>query len=175
MTTTLTAVESPRGEDGPGGLRVWRRWWTHPSLLDHMRRIAVYPPGDRRATGYLHIPGDQPWPEGIDKLGDTIRGELARLTGQWFDVVAFQGYRDGSGCTWHDDANFGAQAILSLGVARTFGVRPKPAGEPVWLSVADGDLVYMPPDFSDGWEHCVPEEDAPGERISLVFRTLKEN
>jgi len=29
----------------------------------------------------------------------------------------------------------------------------------------------MPSGFQAEWEHCVPAEDVPGERCSLVFRT----
>ena len=36
-----------------------------------------------------------------------------------------------------------------------------------------GDLAFMPSGFQDSWQHCVPEEDVPGERVSLVFRTVK--
>ncbi len=38
------------------------------------------------------------------------------------------------------------------------------------LSLAHGDLLVMPAGFQDEWEHCVPVEDATGERCSIVFR-----
>lgn len=153
---------------------LFRHWWTHPSLLAQLRKHARYGPGENRATGYLYIAGDLDWPDGLTGLGEVLRQDLTRLTGEWFTVVAFQGYRDGSGVGWHDDANFAAQAILSLGATRTFGIRRKPAGEPHWMTVADGDLLYLPAGFQQEWEHCVPTEDIPGERISLVFRTVAE-
>jgi alkylated DNA repair dioxygenase AlkB len=56
-------------------------------------------------------------------------------------------------------------------VTRTFGVR-RPGAEPVWMQVEHGDLVVMPSGFQAEWQHCVPVEDVPGERVSLVFRTV---
>jgi alkylated DNA repair dioxygenase AlkB len=104
-------------------------------------------------------------------FGPELLDDLAVLTGIRYPIVAFQGYRDGAGCDWHTDDPFDAQAVLSLGVTRTFGYRPAGGGEPTWVQVGDGDLVVMPSGFQTAWQHCVPVEDVPGERVSLVFRT----
>lgn len=135
-------------------------WNSDPDLLPEVRSLFEFGDEDR-ATGYL--------PDGLDwGLLDRLEHDL----GVRFTVVAFQAYRNGSGCDWHADTPFDAQAVLSLGATRTFGVRPI-GGEPQWLSVAHGDLVVMPSGFQDEWEHCVPVEDEPGERVSLVFRTVR--
>lgn len=133
--------------------------WCDQDLLPVVRSLFTYGPGEDRATGEMS--GD--WlAELLDRLESTL--------GVRFTIVAFQAYRDGSGCGWHTDDPFDAQAVLSLGVTRTFGVRPM-GGEPEWIRVRHGDLVYMPSGFQKDHEHCVPVEDVPGERISLVFRT----
>ena len=90
-----------------------------------------------------------------------------------FTIVACQGYLNGTGCGWHADTPFGVQAILSLGVTRTFAYRRNDGSGETRLSLSDGDLVFMPSGWQDHWQHCVPEEDVTGERCSLVFRTPK--
>ena len=84
-------------------------------------------------------------------------------------MVAFQAYRDGTGVGWHADAGWGRQAILSLGVTRGFGVATAAGAE--YLRLAHGDLLALDP----AAEHCVPVEDVPGERVSLVFRAPREH
>lgn len=137
---------------------VHRGWSTDVALFALVRGCFHFGCEDR-ATGYL----DEPW---ITPLLDRLDVELDVR----FTIVAFQGYRHGAGCDWHADTPFDTQAILSLGVTRTFGYRPT-GGEPTWVSVHDGDLLVMPAGFQRGWEHCVPNEDIEGERCSLVFRT----
>lgn len=145
-----------------------RGWRTGPELLPVVRPLFEFDPGDDRATGALL--GDRPWPAPLSDLGPALVDELDQLLGVRFPIVAFQAYRNGSGCDWHADDPFDAQAILSLGVTRTFGTRPN-GGVPTWLQVSHGDLVFMPSGFQQTHQHCVPVEDVPGERISLVFRT----
>lgn len=148
-----------------------RKWRDDPGLLERVRGLFTYGPGDDRATGYLYTENEQPWPAVLDHAGPGLLAGLHQLLGVRFTIAAFQAYRDGSGCDWHTDSPFDAQAVLSLGVTRTFGVR-RPGAEPVWMQVEHGDLLVMPPGFQVDWEHCVPVEDVPGERVSLVFRTV---
>ncbi len=152
-------------------LGVHRGWRPDAELLYAARSVFTYGPGDNRATGYLYTAGEQPWPEQFTDHGPRLLDSLRDLLGVDFPIVAFQAYRDGAGCGWHADSPFDAQAVLSLGVTRTFGTRPV-GGEPVWIRVHHGDLVVMPSGFQVGYEHCVPEDLAAGERISLVFRTV---
>ena len=143
---------------------------TFDGLLGLVRHLFTFGTGNDRATGVLCGEGRE-WPEPLATLGPDLLEALQWGTGVRFTIVAFQAYRNGSGCDWHADTPFDAQAVLSLGATRTFGVRPI-GGEPEWLTMSHGDLVYMPPGFQDEWEHCVPvEPDKPGERVSLVFRT----
>ena len=154
------------------GLEVHAAWAGDllPGLHDDLRRCFRYAAGEDRATGYLFESGSQPWPPELAVRGPALLAALASKPGEAFQICAFQAYRDGAGCGWHADTPFGAQAILSLGVTRTFGVR-QPGRDPRLIQVADGDLVFMPAGFQQEWEHCVPDEDVPGERCSLVFRT----
>ena len=147
----------------------------HPAaddrLLAALRQCFTYPAGDR-ATGWLWLPDRPPhvtWPGPLAVLGPDLLLELEGLLGAAFTACCFQAYRDGAGQDWHHDRDWGAQAILSLGVTRSFAVRR--AGEVNQFHMAHGDLLFMPPGFQDEWEHCVPEEDVPGERIALVFRS----
>jgi len=146
--------------------------WVNPESTDllHALRSTFEFDGDR-ATGYLYGDGLH-WQADVAPPLAMLLALLERTVGVPFTIVAFQAYRNGSGCDWHADTPFDAQAVLSLGATRTFGVRLLPSGSPTWISVKHGDLVYMPPGFQDEWEHCVPvEPDKPGERVSLVFRT----
>ena len=141
-----------------------------PGLLEDLRRCFRYQPGEDRATGYLFEHRGQPWPRELAERGPELLLALAVRPGVTFEIVAFQAYRDGAGCEWHADTPFGAQAVLSLGVTRTFAVR-RPGRDPWLMPVRDGDLVFMPAGFQAECEHCVPDEDVPGERCSIVFRT----
>lgn len=138
-------------------------------LLARVRASFTYGPGEVRATGQLYAAGEQDWVPALAVRGPELLDDLARF-GR-FTIVAFQAYRDGAGCDWHADSPFDAQAVLSLGVTRMFGVRPLGGGDATWTPVAHGDLVFMPSGFQDRWQHCVPVEDVAGERVSLVFRT----
>lgn len=147
-------------------------WGQFPDLLDVMRQTYTYPSGEDRVGGYLYSEGEQSWPDPLVSIGPELLASLVALLRVRFTTVVFQAYRNGSGCDWHADTAFDAQAVLSLGVTRTFAVRPLD-GPPRYTSVAHGDLVYMPPGFQSQWEHSVPTEDVEGERCSLVFRTVK--
>ncbi len=144
------------------GLRVERAWNDDPGLLAAVRASFAYsPPGDDRATGYLYEQPGHGWPMPLAVAGPALLDDLAGLLDVCFTVVAFQAYRGGTGCDWHTDLAFDAQAVLSLGVTSTFG------------AVHHGDLVVMPSGFQAQWQHCVPAEPVAGERVSLVFRTVE--
>ena len=151
-------------------LRGWRAADTQ--LLPMLREVFAYTerePG--RATGWLLLQDRPPvtgWPGPFADLGPWLLADLQRDLGTRFTSVAFQAYLDGTGCGWHHDRDWGAQAVLSLGVTRSFGLRR--GGAERFVPLAHGDLLFMPPGFQDSWEHCVPQEEVPGERCSLVFR-----
>lgn len=151
----------------------WRAGDT--ALLPALRTLYSYTEREPdRATGWLYLPDGPPvthWPPPLAALGPQLLDDLERDTGVRFTACAFQAYRDGAGVDWHHDRQWDAQAILSLGVTRSFGIRSE--GGTSIFRVAHGDLVFMPAGFQDEYEHCVPAEDIPGERCSLVFRSTK--
>ena len=153
-------------------LRGWRGADTQ--LLPALREVFTYPerePG--RATGWLLLQDRPPvteWPEPFIDLGLWLLAGLDAEVGVRFTAVCYQAYLDGAGCGWHHDRDWGAQAVLSLGVTRTFGLRRGGGLVETFVQLAHGDLLFMPPGFQEEWEHCVPAEDVPGERCSLVFR-----
>lgn len=149
---------------------IHRGWNDDPALLDAVRASFTYPAGEDRVGGYLYTRGEQEWPTPLADLGPALLKDLRALLDVEFTIALFQAYLDGSGCDWHADDAFDTQAILSLGVTRTFGIR-RLAGAPSFMSVSHGDLVYMPAGFQREWQHCVPAEPVAGERCSLVFRT----
>jgi alkylated DNA repair dioxygenase AlkB len=154
-------------------LQVYRGWRHRELLLAAVRECFAYGDGEDRATGCLYAEADQvAWPRPLAVYGPALLDDLESLLAVRFPIVVFQAYRGGAGCGWHADTPFAAQAILSLGVTRTFGVR-RPGRDPWLMPVSGGDLVFMPDGFQREWEHCVPEEDVPGERCSLVFRTAE--
>lgn len=158
----------------PDGHVLYGGWATAraPHLLEAVRRSFTWPQGEDRATGYFCQDG-QDWPAALAVAGPRLLADLHALLGVTFTVTAFQAYRAGAGCGWHTDTAFSAQAVLSLGVTRTLGLRPVPVtSERAWIPLTAGDLLFMPAGFQDQWEHCVPPEDVPGERCSLVFRTV---
>src|SRR5215467_9192846 len=107
------------------GIVVYRHWPTpHPDLFDAVRSLYSYGPGEDRATGYLYSDPDRDWPAPLAPYGLGLLADLELLLGVRFPVVAMQAYRNGAGCGWHTDDPWDAQAVLSLGVTRTFGIRP---------------------------------------------------
>jgi alkylated DNA repair dioxygenase AlkB len=153
-------------------LRVIHAWLDDPDLLSAVRTTFNYEPGELRATGYLKDEyGD--WTRTLTDLGPTLVGLLRDDLGVTYPIVAFQAYREGAGTEWHTDSPFDEQAVLSLGVTRTFAVRRVDGTDEQRIPVHHGDLVVMPSGFQDEWQHRVVPDETIGERISLVFRTPK--
>lgn len=162
--------------------RLFPGWLDHDEdILPALRQCYSY--DDRwpdRATGFLYDEGGPTppgrrqldWPEPLAGIGPGLLTALAAELQVKFSTALYQAYRDGTGCDWHPDADWGAQAILSFGVARTFGMRHGP--DETYMQLAHGDLLYLPDGFQREWDHCVPAENVPGERCSLVFRTTTE-
>lgn len=153
-------------------LQVHHKWNSDPGLLDAVRELVTFE-DDGRANGYLYIEAGQEWPAPLAEYGPRLLDELEKSLGVHFTIALYQAYLDGSGVHWHTDEGYDVQAILSLGVTRTFGIR-RPDAEPVWIALEDGDLAVMPPGFQAEWEHCVRVEDVAGVRCSLVFRAITE-
>lgn len=83
------------------------------------------------------------------------------------DSVAWHGDRIGRGRT--DDTMV---AVLSLGSARTFMLRPRGGGASIRLTVGHGDLLVMGGSCQRTWDHAVPKTGQHvGPRISVQYRS----
>ena len=105
-----------------------------------------------------------------------IAGRLAARYGLDLGVVSANLYRDGAdSVAWHGD-RIGRKrsetvvAILTLGAARRFLLRPKGGGASVRYLPGTGDLLVMGGTCQRTWEHCVPKCADSGPRISVMFR-----
>jgi alkylated DNA repair dioxygenase AlkB len=94
-----------------------------------------------------------------------------------FDSIGFNLYRDGrDSVAWHSDRErFEHEdpvvAILSVGAARPFHVRPLGGGPSRRWSVGHGDLLVMGGACQHDWQHCVPKvAHTEGPRLSIMFR-----
>jgi alkylated DNA repair dioxygenase AlkB len=108
------------------------------------------------------------------RLNDIYAGEL----GEPFTTAGLCLYRDGNdSVAWHGDTIGRASsedtmvAIVSLGAARTFALRPRGGGASLRIKHGHGDLLVMGGSCQRTWEHAVPKTARPtGPRISIQFR-----
>lgn len=99
-----------------------------------------------------------------------------------FDSIGYNWYRHGTdSVAWHGDrfaktVQNPTIAIISVGAARPFRIRPKPGGSgprrrSVSFDVGYGDLLVMGGACQHEWQHSVPKVSRPvGPRISITFR-----
>ncbi|MGH3676766.1 MAG: alpha-ketoglutarate-dependent dioxygenase AlkB [Mycobacterium sp.] len=108
------------------------------------------------------------------RLSDTYVTEL----GEPFTTAGLCLYRDGSdSVAWHGDTIGRSStedtmvAIVSVGAARVFALRPRGGGASLRLPQGHGDLLVMGGSCQRTWEHSVPKTTRPtGPRISIQFR-----
>jgi len=108
------------------------------------------------------------------RLNDTYAGEL----GEPFTTAGLCLYRDGNdSVAWHGDTIGRSStedtmvAIVSLGAARVFALRPRGGGRSLRLQQRHGDLLVMGGSCQRTWEHAIPKTARPtGPRISIQFR-----
>jgi alkylated DNA repair dioxygenase AlkB len=105
-----------------------------------------------------------------------LAGQLSAHYGLDLGIVSANLYRSGDdSVAWHGDrvGRIRAEtvvAILSLGAARRFLLRPKGGGPSVRYLPAAGDLLVMGGTCQRTWEHTVPKCASSGPRVSLMFR-----
>lgn len=108
-------------------------------------------------------------------IGDMAEALSARY-GVRFTSVGANLYRDGDdSVAWHGDRVArelpeATVAIVSLGSARPFRLRPKGGGRSVGLLPERGDLLVMGGSCQRTWDHAVPKVRRAGPRISVQFR-----
>ena len=107
---------------------------------------------------------------------EEIRSALSERYGRVFDSVGFNLYRDGQdSVAWHGDRiakeiEDPIVALVSLGEARRFLLRPKGGGRSRPFLPGGGDLLVTGGKTQRAWEHSVPKVAKAGPRISLAYR-----
>ncbi|GAA4379056.1 alpha-ketoglutarate-dependent dioxygenase AlkB [Hymenobacter koreensis] len=130
-----------------------------------------------RYSGLLLEP--QPWTPALQAL----RQQVEESTGASFNSVLLNLYRSGQDSMgWHadDEPELGPEPIIasvSLGSARRFRLRPRPAAgpahPPLTLELAAGSLLVMGGTTQRCWQHAVPKTaQAVGPRLNLTFRRV---
>lgn len=136
------------------------RRWMYERMVDDPRLSRWYPRSD-----------DLPHPA----LG-TIVDEVSAHYGVPFRGVGLNYYRDGrDGVALHRDRELRhldrtLVAIVTLGAARPFLVRPHGGGPSIDLRPGSGDLLVMGGRCQADWEHGVPKVARTGPRISVSTR-----
>ncbi len=118
----------------------------------------------------------RPWPEPLSELRD----DLSRITGEHFNSVLANLYRDGrDSMGWHsdDEPELGPQPIIasvSLGATRRLRFKSRQnATQSVALDLPNGSLLVMRGDTQRNYRHALPKTTKPvAERINLTFRRI---
>ena len=137
------------------------RRWMYDRLVDEPRLTRWYSWSDR-------LP---------DRALVRFRATVGRHYHVRFGAVGLNYYRTGSdSVAFHSDRELRhlddtLVAILTLGAARPFLMRPKGGGPSVDLRPASGDLLVMGGTCQETWEHAVPKVAAgAGPRVSASIR-----
>jgi alkylated DNA repair dioxygenase AlkB len=107
---------------------------------------------------------------------EQMRAVLSERYRVVFDSVGFNLYRDGrDSVAWHGDRiareiREPVVALVSLGDARPFLLRPRGGGRSRRFLVRGGDLLVTGGRAQREWQHSVPKVASAGPRISLAFR-----
>lgn len=111
----------------------------------------------------------------------TIKQQVEALTGEHFNSVLANCYRDGNdSVAWHSDDEFelGKRPLIasaSFGATRRFVFkhRRNKSLPPVNLNLASGSLLIMRGDTQQQWHHSVPKQKGiTAGRINLTFRQI---
>ena len=159
------------------------RGWLHgaDTLLETLVASVPWRQGRRRMYDrVLDDPRLSRWYNARDHLPDptleTIRGSLSARYRVRFGSVGLNYYRDGrDSVAFHRDRELRhlddtLVAIVTLGAARPFLVRPRAGGSSRDLRPGSGDLLVMGGRSQADWEHAVPKIVAAGPRVSVSLR-----
>lgn len=107
----------------------------------------------------------------------TARRALSDRYQRNFDSIGFNWYRDGrDSVAWHGDrfakhVTDPTVAIVSVGAARAFRLRPRSGGRSLSFDVGYGDLLVMGGACQHEWQHSIQKaKHVAGPRISITFR-----
>jgi alkylated DNA repair dioxygenase AlkB len=145
------------------------RKWGQRTRRMYDRRVL-----EPRLTAPWHLGSGAPLLPGILQQ---IRLALSNRYGVVFDSAGFNLYRDGrDSVAWHGDRirkeiEEPIVALVSLGEARKFLLRPKGGGRSRAFHLGGGDLFVTGGRTQRAWEHSVPKvAQAAGPRISIAYR-----
>ncbi len=109
-----------------------------------------------------------------------VLADVAAALSDRYDVpltrISANLYRHGrDSVAWHGDTHLRDQAtatvaVLSLGHARAFKLRPRGGGPSLSWDVGHGDLAVMGGTCQRTWQHAVPKVASAGPRICVMFR-----
>ena len=114
-------------------------------------------------------------PQGLEVIREMSQ-VLSERYGVLLDRVTCNLYRDGrDSVAWHGDRVArelpeATVAVLSLGEARPFKVRPKGGGSSLGWAAGRGDLIVMGGSCQRTHDHAVPKVAKAGPRIAVMFR-----
>jgi alkylated DNA repair dioxygenase AlkB len=189
---TLLGAAEPRLADDPTFERValdahsWidvARGWLlgGDTVLEHLVRTVPWRQSRRVMYGeVVDEPRLSKW-YGLDEplphpVLDPVRRSLVARYGVRLGAYGMNYYRNGrDSVAWHRDREMRhldrtIVAILTLGAARPFLVRPLGGGPSLDLHPASGDLLVMGGRAQADWEHSVPKVSSCGPRISVMLR-----
>ncbi len=140
--------------------------WTQPRRRMYGREV-----DDPRLSHWYRAGAPLPHP-----TLTAIRDELASRFDVGFHALGLNYYRDGAdSVAFHADRelrrlDLTLVAIITLGAARSFLLRPMGGGRSIDLRPGSGDLVVMGGACQRHWEHAVPKVTYAGPRISVSVR-----
>jgi len=201
---------APQRLQRPGlALRLWPGWLAAAAAWDLQQRLTLEVPWKQetirifgraqampRLTCWMADPGCgyrySSLEQRIEPWHPAVRELIARLEGpcdRRFNAVLLNLYRDGRDAMgWHadDEPELDAHApiaSLSLGVSRSFRLRPRSAarspeaGQPatgLTLELGHGDLLVMDPPTQRHWQHALPRRlRVQQPRLNLTFRVVR--
>lgn len=144
---------------------VHHRRWMYDRMVDDPRLSRWF---DRDAT----LPDPV-----LDEYRQAMTRRYLHGVGTGFGPMGLNFYRDGSdSVAWHADRELRHLddtliAILTLGAARPFLLRPTGGGHSIDIRPASGDVLVMGGTSQLHWQHAVPKTaSCPGPRISASIR-----
>ena len=142
---------------GPVAMPRLTAWYGDPG--------AVY-----RYSRLLNVPA--PWTPALAAL----RGDLNVRLAASLNSCLVNYYRSGEdSMAWHadDEPELRDRIVsVSLGVTRTFRLRPGNGGKSLPVELTSGSVLTMSVDSQRRWQHAVPKVGAGGARLNLTFRTV---
>ena len=176
-----------RLELGAGAWVEHRPGWLagHGKLFDtlrlemkwHVERRAMYDAVIDVPRLTATIPDDGPCPPELAGARDALERRYRRR----FESVRLAWYRDGRDSVAMHGDRIGQRiadtvvAILSLGAARRFLLKPAAGGRSLRFDLGGGDLLVMGGACQRTWRHGIPKVKSAGPRISIQFRERRED